>query len=199
MKHAKLFKIKTKKSNVQKHSQPLPWGSKLSSVASCFHWWTLRCLCSSIWVHPWEIHLIGHEQEPSGPWVRDPEFLCGERRSSQKDNHLCSDQACMVEWPNESYQNSCFRHNNSVNVIDWPSQWPRLESDWTSLERPRKEPDWAWEVLQRTSQRYECQARGFPFKKTWGYNCCQRCKCWTKGCQYSWTCDFSVFLKFLMT
>jgi transposase len=34
---------------------------------------------------------------------RAPEFLCGDGRTIQKDNHLSSNQAFMVEWPDGSH------------------------------------------------------------------------------------------------
>jgi hypothetical protein len=41
----------------------------------------------------------GGAQEPDDHSDRAPEFLCGDGRTLQKDNHLCSKQAFMVEWP----------------------------------------------------------------------------------------------------
>lgn len=49
-----------------------------------------------------------------------------------------------------------FRHQ-PVNVLEWASQSPWLEHDWTSLQRSEIgfaptlpiQPDWAWEILQR--------------------------------------------------
>ncbi|KAI3363716.1 hypothetical protein L3Q82_001332 [Scortum barcoo] len=46
----------------------------------------------------------GGDQEPDGHSVRAPAYLCRERRTFQKDNHLCSNlPICMVEWPDGSH------------------------------------------------------------------------------------------------
>ena len=45
----------------------------------------------------------GGDQEPDGHSDRAPEFLCGDGRTFQKDNHLCNNQAIMVEWPDGNH------------------------------------------------------------------------------------------------
>uniref|UniRef100_A0A8C4TAI1 Spectrin, beta, non-erythrocytic 5 n=1 Tax=Erpetoichthys calabaricus TaxID=27687 RepID=A0A8C4TAI1_ERPCA len=40
----------------------------------------------------------GGDQEPDGHSVRAPEVLCGERRTFQKDNHLCSNPPIRPVW-----------------------------------------------------------------------------------------------------
>ena len=153
----KAIKIKSlqKESHVHKYLQPLPWHSKLSSGASCFHWSSLRCFYNLIGVYLWWIQLIGHDLERHTPvyirshswqcmsehkpshevqWVvcrplrqdcneakiwwrvqkhfcsiegpnknpmvtdRAPGLLCEERRTFQKDNHLCSTPPIRPVW-----------------------------------------------------------------------------------------------------
>ena len=40
----------------------------------------------------------GGDQEPDGHSDRAPEFLCGDVRTFQKDNHLCSTPAKRLLW-----------------------------------------------------------------------------------------------------
>jgi hypothetical protein len=45
-------------------------------------------------------------KNPMVPLDRPPEFLCGDERTFQKDNHLCTTppiRPCMVEWPDRSH------------------------------------------------------------------------------------------------
>ena len=43
------------------------------------------------------------DKEHDGHSERAPEFLCGDGSTFQKDNHLCSTQAVMLEWPDGSH------------------------------------------------------------------------------------------------
>ena len=48
----------------------------------------------------------GGDQEPDGHSDREPEFLCGDGRTFQKDSYLCStppNQALIVEGPDGSH------------------------------------------------------------------------------------------------
>ena len=57
-------------------SQPLPWSSKLSSGASCFHWSSLSGFYGLIGVHN-QIQLIGHDLERHTPvYIRSHSSQC---------------------------------------------------------------------------------------------------------------------------
>ena len=43
----------------------------------------------------------GGDQEPNGHSDRAPEFLCGDGRTFQKDNHLCSTPPIKSLWSND--------------------------------------------------------------------------------------------------
>lgn len=104
-------------------------------------------------------------------------------------------------WILRLEQRFIFQHNDDPNhtriqrsVLEWSSQSPDLwlsENGCTSMLPIQ--PDWAWEVLQRTmgrsAQKSACQAYSIILRNTWSCNCCQKYfdKVLSKGCEYLYT------------
>jgi hypothetical protein len=87
----------------------------------------------------------GGDQEPDGHSNRAPEFLCGDGRTFQKDNHLYStppNLGFMVEWPDGSHAAvKCTGQPAQSCQKATECQAPRLEESW---HHPYSE-SWWWQ------------------------------------------------------
>lgn len=122
----------------------------------------------------------GGDQDPDGHSVRDRELLWGGRGIFQKDNHVCSNQTCMVEWPSGLSGGHMEVHLKGSETMGNKILW----SDETTIQVPCLEGS-RWSRCSPAGPHHPCSkapAGGFRDRKRETRPWPGLDQTWTRGC-----------------